>query len=205
MTITMKYKCIAIDPPWPEYGGGKIKRGAQRWYSLIKKKEDVLRVILQAPVWTPDEQCHLWLWATNNHLPDALWLMAALGFTYKTNRAWGKMEASEVKAIKPDKRQEKWTQYPEIDPGMYFKKQHHGLGQYMWGEHELLLFGTRGKAMKPPTEGRPGTLILAPRTKTHSEKPEQAYIDMEFVSPGPRLEMFARGPRESWTVWGNQA
>jgi hypothetical protein len=29
-----KYRTIYIDPPWPERGGGKIKRGADRHYSL---------------------------------------------------------------------------------------------------------------------------------------------------------------------------
>ena len=38
----------------------------------------------------------------------------------------------------------------------------------------------------------------------HSAKPE-AFQDMvETVSPGPRLELFARRPREGWTVWGNE-
>jgi N6-adenosine-specific RNA methylase IME4 len=40
--------------------------------------------------------------------------------------------------------------------------------------------------------------------KAHSRKPE-AFQDMvETVSPGPRLELFARRARPSWTVWGNE-
>lgn len=30
-----QYKTIYIDPPWPERGGGKIKRGADRHYALM--------------------------------------------------------------------------------------------------------------------------------------------------------------------------
>jgi N6-adenosine-specific RNA methylase IME4 len=182
----VEYRCIAADPPWDESGGGKIKRGANRHYPLLKKKEQIRDVMLESGFWRPAVDCHLWLWVTNNFLPVGLWLMKELGFDYKTNRAWAKME-------------------PYSEVGILWQKQRHGLGQYMWGEHELLLFGTRGKAMMPPSQGRPGTLLLAPRTKQHSEKPLQAYADMEFISPGPRLEMFARDPRPGWDVWGLEA
>jgi N6-adenosine-specific RNA methylase IME4 len=44
-----------------------------------------------------------------------------------------------------------------------------------------------------------------PRTAVHSKKPE-AFLDMvERVSPGPRLEMFARRQRLGWDTWGNEA
>ena len=34
-----KYKTIYADPPWNEQGGGKIKRGADKHYNLMKTKE----------------------------------------------------------------------------------------------------------------------------------------------------------------------
>lgn len=83
------YSTIAIDPPWWETGGGKIKRGADRHYPLIKTL-DLPRVILQSPEWRPAKDCHLYCWATANHLADAIWLVGALGFTYKTNAVWSK-------------------------------------------------------------------------------------------------------------------
>jgi len=184
-----EYSCIAADPPWAEHGGGRCKRGADRWYGLMKK-EEIAEVMVSAPCWRPAESCHLWLWVTNNHLEDGLWVMKEVGFRYVTNRCWAKMEAE--------------SDSPAGEPGKLYYKQRHGLGQYMWGEHELLLFGVRGPTMLPPTEGRPGTLLLAPRTREHSEKPEQAYLDMERVSHsvGPRLEMFAAGgARAGWDKW----
>ena len=33
-----KYKTIYADPAWNEVGGGKIKRGADRHYPLIKQQ-----------------------------------------------------------------------------------------------------------------------------------------------------------------------
>ena len=191
-----EYGCISADPPWNESGGGKIKRGADRHYPLIKKPEDIRDAMLNSDVWNPALNSHLYIWVTNNFLPVGTWLMKELGYRYVTNRCWVKMEQVSDGDL-PNKL---------YDTGKtFYYKQRHGLGQYFWGEHELLLFGVRGNVMLPPTHGRPGTLLLAPRTKQHSEKPAQAYADMEFVSPGPYLEMFAREPRPGWDVWGLEA
>ena len=46
--------------------------------------------------------------------------------------------------------------------------------------------------------------LFQARRRKHSEKPEEAFILIESASPGPRLELFARRPREGWTVWGNE-
>jgi N6-adenosine-specific RNA methylase IME4 len=74
-----------------------------------------------------------------------------------------------------------------------------GLGQYLRGQHELLLFGVRGRL---PSQSRSqSTLIRAPR-REHSRKPDEAYEVIEAVSPGPRLEMFARTKRPGWDAWG---
>lgn len=219
MTYATEYPCIAADPPWNESGGGKIKRGADRWYALIKKREDILRVIVQAPCWRPADNAHLWLWVTNNFLPDGLWLMDALGFRYVTNRAWAKMEP----VYTPDDAH--GASYAET-----WEPQRQSLGQYLPGRHELLLFGVRGRlpavwkgepcpqcskplrkascgpvheTLRAALPKAPTSLLLAPRG-AHSEKPEQAYVDIEAVSPGPRLEMFARDPRPGWDVWGDE-
>ena len=86
------YQTILMDPPWNERGGGKIKRGADRHYPLLKTRE-MPRVIYQSGVWRPALNAHLYMWATNNFLPDALWLLGSLGFTYKTNVVWTKSRA----------------------------------------------------------------------------------------------------------------
>jgi N6-adenosine-specific RNA methylase IME4 len=186
------FKTVCADPPWNEAGGGKIKRGADRHYPLIKKKEDILRVMLQAPCWVIADDAHLWLWVTNNFLPDGLWIMEALGFRYITNRVWAKMEEAPSQAV--------------FSPGEHkpvYRRCRMGLGQYLRGCHELLLFGVRGKTMKPDTSVAMPSLLLAP-TQEHSVKPAQAYKDIERVSPGPYLEMFARETREGWISWGNE-
>jgi len=84
------YKAILMDPPWYEIGGGRIRRGADRHYPLLKLHE-IIEVIHKSGVFRPDPNgCHLYLWVTNNHLIDGLKLIDALGFRYITNLVWVK-------------------------------------------------------------------------------------------------------------------
>lgn len=80
-----KYNIIYADPPWYEQGGGKIKRGADRHYPLMKTSE-----IATLPVKNliSDRGAHLYLWVTNNHLQDGLQVMEAWGFEYITIITW---------------------------------------------------------------------------------------------------------------------
>lgn len=76
------YRTALIDPPWPERGSGKIKRGADRHYDTLPVSE-MPRVIL-ASAWNPMPDAHLYMWATNTHLMKAGWLIETLGFRYIT-------------------------------------------------------------------------------------------------------------------------
>lgn len=82
-----KYKTLYIDPPWNEQGGGKIKRGADRHYSLMKTK-DILNLPIQKLV--HEDGCHLYLWVTNNYLKDGLRCVEKWGFEYITLITWNK-------------------------------------------------------------------------------------------------------------------
>lgn len=81
-------------------------------------------------------------------------------------------------------------------------KPRYGLGYYYRGQTEPVLFGRLGNTM-PPACRSESTLVEAPLGR-HSEKPVEFYRKVEAVSPGPRLEMFARAPRDGWDVWGNE-
>ena len=163
------YTTILMDPPWTERGGGKSKRGADRHYPLLRTQE-MPAVIYGSGVFNPAPNAHLYMWATNNFLSDAMWLMKCLGFAYKTNVCWVK-----------DKK---------------------GLGQYFRGQHELLLFGVRGRGPLARTDRKNlSTVIQAERSK-HSKKPIEAYHHIEARSHGPYLEMFARERRNGWDAWG---
>jgi len=73
------FKTIVMDPPWMERGGGRITRGAQRHYELMDKAA-IIRTVTQSEYWNDiDDDAHLYLWVTNNHLPDGLEVMSAVG------------------------------------------------------------------------------------------------------------------------------
>jgi len=69
---------------------------------------------------------------------------------------------------------------------------------------EVLLFGIRG-SMRTLQPGRSQVNIMRTMKREHSRKPDEQYPIIEACSPGPYLEMFARGPRDGWVVWGNQS
>lgn len=174
------WRAALVDPPWPEHGGGKIKRGADRHYPLVPVA-DMLAVVSLSSAWTPAEDAHLYLWVTNNYLPAGLRLMADLGFRYVTNLCWVKSRS--------------------------------GLGQYFRGQHELLLFGVRGRGIDLRSDRRDLSTVIdspleegafgAPRTR-HSAKPGLFHELVEARSPGPYQEIFARSERPGWRCWGNE-
>ena len=164
-----EHRTILMDPPWQERGGGRIKRGADRHYDLVPTK-DLPRVIYSSGVFDPHpEGCHLWMWATNSFLPDALWLVKALGFRYLTNAVWVKDRI--------------------------------GLGQYLRGQHELLILAVRGSGPSARTDSRSLASVIHARRGRHSVKPAESFDLIEARSIGPRLEMFARAPRPGWDAW----
>ncbi len=76
-----------------------------------------------------------------------------------------------------------------------------GMGRYYRNNTEHVLFAVKGSL--PPLRHNALTSFVAKRGK-HSEKPQEFYDIVESMSPGPYLELFARKPREGWTVWGDE-
>lgn len=169
---TKKYKTILADPPWSETGGGKIRRGADRHYPLMKTSE----VIAMAPFvkGLAEENCHLYLWVTNNFLEEGLRVMGAWGFVYKTKITWMK---------------------DRFGLGQYFR----GITEdCLFGVRGVLPYKkVDGKRQQGVTG------FNAPRTK-HSEKPEEMRQMIEKVSYPPYIELFARKETLGWDVWGNE-
>lgn len=166
-----QYGTILADPPWLERGGGKIKRGADRHYPLMHTKDICALPVVDLAL--PD--AHLYLWVTNNFLPDGLKVMAAWGFRYVTAITWAK---------------------DKMGLGQYFR----GMT-----EHCLFgVRGKPGYRMDAQGKRCQGTtLIQAPRQR-HSAKPEQLRRMIERVSPGPYLELFAREQAPGWDCLGNE-
>ena len=82
------FRTLYADPPWNESGGGRIKRGADRHYKLMKTKEIIILGPKIQKVIADDAHCYLWV--TNNFLKDGLAVMEAWGFRYITMITWAK-------------------------------------------------------------------------------------------------------------------
>jgi len=81
-----RYKTILADPPWPERGAGKIKRGADRHYPLMTIAQICdLRSFIER---ISQRDCHLYLWATNNYLAHGIHVLTMWGFRYITTITW---------------------------------------------------------------------------------------------------------------------
>jgi len=90
MNNVNKYRTVVIDPPWSQTGGGRIKRGADKHYAVLSTA-DIIKTIHQSGNWDNiEDDSHLYLWVTNNFLPEGLKVMEALGFRYVTNICWTK-------------------------------------------------------------------------------------------------------------------
>lgn len=77
-----------------------------------------------------------------------------------------------------------------------------GTGWYFRGQTEHAIFATRGGLGIPAADRRPN-VIHAKRSR-HSAKPQEFFDLVEAVSPGQRLEMFARRERSGWSSFGNE-
>jgi len=77
-----------IDPPWGnETGGRRIKRGADKHYSLMSVK-DIIALPIQRLADT--NGAHLYLWTTNNSLQDAFLCLERWEFEHATTITWMK-------------------------------------------------------------------------------------------------------------------
>jgi len=57
----------------------------------------------------------------------------------------------------------------------------------------MLLFGVRGKNARTLAPGRTQVNYIGTRKREHSRKPDEQCDLIESCSPGPYIELFARG------------
>lgn len=174
-----RYGCVLADPPWRFANRtGKVAPEHRRLarYATLTTDE-----ICALPVGSHmAERAHCYLWVPNALLPEGLKVLAAWGFDYKSNIVWHKVRK---------------------DGGSDGR----GVGFYFRNVTEVLLFGTRGRNARTLPPGRRQVNMIETRKREHSRKPDEQYGLIEGCSWGPYLELFGRGLREGWTVWGNQA
>jgi N6-adenosine-specific RNA methylase IME4 len=174
-----RFATILADPPWQfQNKTGKIAPEHRRLsrYTTLPFGE-----IQRLPVTEiATDVAHLYLWVPNALLPQGLLVMEAWGFQYKANIIWHKVR----KDGGPDGR---------------------GVGFYFRNTTELALFGIRGKNARTLAPGRRQVNIIRTMKREHSRKPDELYTIIEACSPGPFIELFARGARKGWKSWGDQA
>jgi N6-adenosine-specific RNA methylase IME4 len=175
--LTGVFGTILIDPPWRfQNRTGKMAPEHKRLHRYPTMSFEEIAAL---PVGRyANKPSHLYLWCPNALLREALEIMAAWGFTYKTNIVWYKVR----KDGGPDGR---------------------GVGFYFRNVTELLLFGVKG-SLRTAKPGRTQVNILSTRKQEHSRKPDQIYEIIEACSSGPYLELFARERRKGWTQWGDE-
>lgn len=173
------FKTILADPPWQfQNRTGKMAPEHKRLNRYPTMRLEEIKALPVNEV--AQENSHLYLWVPNALLPEGLEVMKAWGFQYKTNIIWEKVR----KDGGPDGR---------------------GVGFYFRNVTEMLLFGVRGANIRTLSPARTQVNLIRSQKREHSRKPDEMIKLIEACSPGPYLELFARGEREGWTLWGNQA
>ena len=174
-----KFGTILADPPWRFVNRtGKVApehRRLSRYETLTVAEIAAIPVVDHTA-----DVAHCYLWVPNALLPDGLRVLKAWGFDYKTNLIWHKIRK---------------------DGGSDGR----GVGFYFRNVTEMILFGVRGKNARTLDPGRRQVNLFSSRKREHSRKPDELYNIIEDCSRGPYLELFSRGVRDNWTVWGNQA
>ena len=174
-----RFGTILADPPWQfQNRTGKVAPEHRRLSRYGTMTLDEICALPVAEI--AAERSHLYLWVPNALLPEGLAGDGRLGLRYKSNLVWHKVRK---------------------DGGSDGR----GVGFYFRNVTELLLFGVAGKNARTLAPGRRQVNMIQTRKREHSRKPDEQYKIIEACSWGPCLELFSRGKRRGWTVWGNQA
>lgn len=171
-----KYSVIYADPPWSfeVWSGAGKDRAAENHYPTMQQEEiEALPVSRFAA-----DNCALFMWAVMPQLAEALRVIAAWGFEYKTCAfVWVKQTQDEQRLAT-------------------------GMGYWTRANAEICLLATKGSP--PRLNADVHQVVMSPRLE-HSRKPDEIAARIERLIPGPYIELFSRRKREGWDAWGNQA
>lgn len=179
-----KYGAIYADPPWSfnvwskDTGAG---RSPSAHYSTMTMDDIAALPVSDLAA----DDCVLLMWACWPSLPDALKIIDAWGFQYKTcGFDWMKAHAQQMDMFRED---------ADVQVGM---------GYWTRANSEPCLLATRGKPKRLAADVRMG--IISPR-REHSRKPDCVHARIERLVAGPYCELFARQSRAGWDTWGNES
>ena len=124
------------------------------------------------------KDCLLFLWATFPQLPEALRLIKAWGFSFKT-----------VAFV--------WLKLNRKSPTWFY-----GLGYWTRGNAEICLLAKRGHPKRYSKSVH--QFIISP-VEEHSKKPDITREKIIALAGDlPRAELFARQKTPGWDAWGNE-
>ena len=168
-----KYPIIYADPPW-RYSAKKVQGAVENHYPTMSIEE--LCALPVAELAAKDSA--LFMWATFPQLPEALRLIRAWGFTYKSVAfVW----------LKKNRKADSWF---------------YGLGFWTRANAEICLLATKGHPKRQAADIH--QFIISP-IEAHSKKPDETRDKIvALMGDLPRVELFARQTSPGWDVWGNE-
>lgn len=170
--LPSRFDLIYADPPWQYDFNQTDSRVVENHYPTMQL-EDICKLPV-ADITIPNAV--LFLWATFPKLEEALQVVNAWGFKYRTAIVWDKVKMGQ---------------------GTYTRQQTELLLIAIKGE-------MYSPEIKYSANFR--SLVSIERSQNHSEKPKEFYGIIEGLYPDcTRVELFARNRREGWSAWGNQA
>ena len=176
-----KYNIIYADPAW-SYSSSIYQDANRKFNKNINDYYKTMSIndIKNLPVKEiADEDCILFLWTTDSHLPEALEVIKNWNFKFKTiGFTWVKKYKS----------------------GSYC----YNFGAYTLKSTEICLIALKGKLKNLKKTDNVKGLVFAERTH-HSKKPDCIRDKIvELCGDLPRIELFAREKVEGWDSWGNE-
>lgn len=179
------FEIIYADPPWQYKFPGTRKEKTEDYPTM--KTKDICELPIKNLI-APNAV--LFVWAIWTKLYDALDVIKAWGFDYKTVAfVW----------VKTNKTTD--TQQFSFLPSDSFDA-FWGMGSWTRSNVEVCLLGTKGKPLRRSASVH--QVIYSP-IQRHSKKPDETRERIvELMGDLPRLELFARQKADGWSVWGNE-
>lgn len=173
MPETKKYGVIYADPPW-RYDHRHGHGVAENHYPTMSLDEICALPVADLAA----ENSALFLWATFPQLKEALRVIDAWGFQYKTLAfLW----------LKQNRKTDSWF---------------YGMGFWIRSNAEVCLLATRGRPKRQCTGIHQ---FVVSRIEQHSKKPDIVRDKIvQLMGDVPRAELFARQKTPGWDIWGNE-
>ena len=125
-----------------------------------------------------DRDAILFLWTTLPMIQEALQVIKAWGFEYKTTAFV-------------------WVKLARHSNGIFS-----GLGYWTRSNVEICMLATKGH---PKRVAKNIHQVIISHVEEHSKKPAEARRRIEaLMGDVPKIELFARRPARGWDVWGNE-